>query len=212
MDRLLKNIQQVCLAAFYSLDFFLLHDNAPAHKAASVWQFLTQKNVTTIITPHSPDLSAPDYFLFPKLKMKLKGLHFVDVAKIHNWWIKESPKWGVFSIFSETVHPCRSLYIYQWSLFWIKWLHSGDALLYVYLVGPESEFTSCSNVQGISNHRRVLLEVEWRENCCEHQVERLVPVYLKTYIREVQSFLRGKFASWAGNGSCMEEICKSFKE
>jgi hypothetical protein len=35
------------------------------------------------ITPlYSPDLSPPDYFLFPKLKMKLKGLHFVDVAEI----------------------------------------------------------------------------------------------------------------------------------
>jgi hypothetical protein len=32
--------------------------------------------------PYSPDLSPPDYFLFPKLKMKLKGLHFVDAAKI----------------------------------------------------------------------------------------------------------------------------------
>jgi hypothetical protein len=32
--------------------------------------------------PYSPDLSPPGYFLFPKLKMKLKGLHFVDVAEI----------------------------------------------------------------------------------------------------------------------------------
>jgi hypothetical protein len=31
---------------------------------------------------HSPDLSPPDYFLFPELKMKLKGLHFADVAEI----------------------------------------------------------------------------------------------------------------------------------
>ena len=32
--------------------------------------------------PKSPDLSPPDYFLFLKLKMKLKGLHFADVAEI----------------------------------------------------------------------------------------------------------------------------------
>jgi len=31
---------------------------------------------------YSPDLSLPDYFLFPKLKMKLKGFHFADVAEI----------------------------------------------------------------------------------------------------------------------------------
>jgi hypothetical protein len=57
---------------FCSRDFFLLHDNAPAHKAASVCQFLTPKNVTTLYCPpYSPDLSPPDYFLFLKLKMKL---------------------------------------------------------------------------------------------------------------------------------------------
>jgi histone-lysine N-methyltransferase SETMAR len=83
MDRLLKRIQRVRPAAFCSRDFFLLHDNAPAHKAASVCQFLTPKNVTTLYQPpYSPDLSPPDYFLLPKLKMKLKGLHSADVAVI----------------------------------------------------------------------------------------------------------------------------------
>jgi len=36
MDRLLKCIQRVCPAAFCCRDFFFLHDNAPAQKAASV--------------------------------------------------------------------------------------------------------------------------------------------------------------------------------
>jgi hypothetical protein len=31
---------------------------------------------------YCPDLSPPNYFLFPKLKMKLKELHFADVAEI----------------------------------------------------------------------------------------------------------------------------------
>jgi hypothetical protein len=45
---------------------------------------LTPENVTTFYHPsYSPDLSPPNYFLFPKLKMKLKGLHFADVAEIH---------------------------------------------------------------------------------------------------------------------------------
>jgi hypothetical protein len=82
MNRLLKRIQRARPAAFYSRDFFLLHNNAPAHKAANVCQFLTPKNVTTLYPPYSPDLSPPDYSLFPKLKMKLKGLHFADVAEI----------------------------------------------------------------------------------------------------------------------------------
>jgi len=41
------------------------------------------KNARTLYHPlYSPDLSLPDYFLFPKLKNKLKGLHLVDVAEI----------------------------------------------------------------------------------------------------------------------------------
>jgi histone-lysine N-methyltransferase SETMAR len=44
--------------------------------------FLPQKMLQPFITPYSPDLSPPDYFLFPKLKMKLWGLHFADVAEI----------------------------------------------------------------------------------------------------------------------------------
>jgi histone-lysine N-methyltransferase SETMAR len=39
IDRLLKRIQRVRPAAFCSRDFFLLHDNAPAHIAASVCKF-----------------------------------------------------------------------------------------------------------------------------------------------------------------------------
>ena len=83
MDHLLKHIQRVCSAVFCSRDFLSLHNNAPAHKAPSVCQFLTQKNVTALYhSLYYPDLSLPDYCLFPKLKMKLKGLHFVDVAEI----------------------------------------------------------------------------------------------------------------------------------
>jgi hypothetical protein len=51
-----------------------------------------------------------------------------------------------------------------------------DALLDVYLVGPESSFTSCCILQGISGHCGVLLGVEWEENYCRPRVERLVPV------------------------------------
>jgi histone-lysine N-methyltransferase SETMAR len=35
-----------------------------------------------ITPPYSPDLSPPDYFLFPKLKIKLEGLRFADVPEI----------------------------------------------------------------------------------------------------------------------------------
>jgi len=72
MDRLLKRIHRVLPAAFCTREFLLLHDNAPAHKAASVCQFFTPKNVATLYHPlHCPDLSPSDYFVFPNFKMKL---------------------------------------------------------------------------------------------------------------------------------------------
>jgi hypothetical protein len=82
MDRLLKPIQQVHPAAFCTRDFFMLHDNAPAHKAATVCQFFTQNTLQPFIPPYCPDLYQPDYFLFSKLKINLKGLHFAGVAEI----------------------------------------------------------------------------------------------------------------------------------
>jgi hypothetical protein len=64
---------------------------------------------------------------------------------------------------------------------------------------------------GISDRCGVLLEVEWEEHCCEPQVERLVPVCHRTNVLGLQSFLRDKFAVWAGNGRCVEEIWNNFK-
>jgi len=83
MDRPLKRIQWVRTAAFRSRDFFLLYDNATAHKAASVCQILIQKMLQPFITfLLSRFISARLFFVFPKLKIKLKGLHFGDVAEI----------------------------------------------------------------------------------------------------------------------------------
>jgi hypothetical protein len=51
VDRLKQRIQRFRPAAFCCREFFLLHDNEPAHKAASICQFLTQKLLKTFITP-----------------------------------------------------------------------------------------------------------------------------------------------------------------
>jgi hypothetical protein len=44
--------------------------------------FDPKKCYNTLSPPYSPELSLPGYFIFSKLKMTLKGLHFVDVAEI----------------------------------------------------------------------------------------------------------------------------------
>ena len=87
----------------------------------------------------------------------------------------------------------------------------GEALLDVYLVRPESSFTSSSIVQGVSDHYGVLLEVELEGNYCVPHVERCLPFYHKTDVSGLQTFLRENFAAWARYGSCVEEICGNFK-
>jgi len=73
----------------------------------------------------------------------------------------------------------------------------GAALLDVYLARPEVSFTASSIVQGISDHHGVILEVEWKENCCVPQVEKLVPMCQKTDSLGLQTYFRDKFATWA---------------
>jgi len=58
------------------------HDNAPSHAALLTRWFLTDNKVTVVPhPPYSPDL-APSDFLFPKLKMKLKGRRFQTLEEI----------------------------------------------------------------------------------------------------------------------------------
>jgi len=63
----------------------LHHDNAPAHTALSVREFLATKQITVLEHPaYSPDLAPIDFFLFPKLKKILKGRHFDHIDYISN--------------------------------------------------------------------------------------------------------------------------------
>ena len=87
----------------------------------------------------------------------------------------------------------------------------GDALLDVYLVRPESSVTSNGVVQGVSDHLAVILEVKWEDTYTEPHVKRVVPVYNKTDVTRLQTFLRDKYVVWASNGSNVEEIWNNLK-
>ena len=76
---------------------------------------------------------------------------------------------------------------------------------------PESSVTSSGIVQGVSDHLAVILEVKWEDTCTEPQVERIVPVYNKTDVSRLQTFLHDKFVVWASNDSNVEEIWNHLK-
>jgi len=64
-------------------DWVLHHDNAPAHTALSIQEFLVKKNIPILPhPPYSPDLDPCDFYLFPKLKLELKGHNFGTMENI----------------------------------------------------------------------------------------------------------------------------------
>ena len=53
----------------YRKSWILHHDNATAHTALYVREFLATKQITVLEHPaYSPDLARSDFFLFPKVK------------------------------------------------------------------------------------------------------------------------------------------------
>jgi len=83
LERLWKRIFPVRPKYSAPGSWFLIHDNAPFHQAVAVQEFLARKQVCMLHhPPYSPDLSPCDYFLFPKLKLPLKGRLFEDVQDI----------------------------------------------------------------------------------------------------------------------------------
>lgn len=58
----------------------LHHDNASAHTAAAILDFLEENHVQLVThPPYSPDLAPCDFFLFPQVKRQLKGKQFQGV-------------------------------------------------------------------------------------------------------------------------------------
>ncbi|UYV63527.1 hypothetical protein LAZ67_2004517 [Cordylochernes scorpioides] len=69
-------------------NWIIHHDNAPPHTATSVLTYLAKHGIQIQQPPYSPDLAPNDFFLFPKLKMALKGRRF-DTRVHHSGFEKE---------------------------------------------------------------------------------------------------------------------------
>jgi len=81
LQRLRKRAQRV--QTDITDDWVLHHDNATAHTALSIREFMAKKNIPVLPQPpYSPDLAPCGFYLFPKLKLKLKGHHFGTMENI----------------------------------------------------------------------------------------------------------------------------------
>lgn len=84
----------------------LHHDNAPAHKAQVVVDFLASEHIQEVgHPPYSPDLAPCDFFVFPNVKRLMRGVRY------------ESPKEAV-DAFRELIESLPSS---SWSSCWTKW-------------------------------------------------------------------------------------------
>ena len=165
MDRLLKRIQRVRQAEFCCRDIFLLHDNTLAHKAASVCQFLTpQKSCNPLSLPVLSRFISARLFSVPQVENEVKRTPLRGCCwnpRSRNWWIKESPTRGIFDSLSEIVRLRKSLYICQWSLFWIKKTYVSSSRVFdLKKITPK---TSWSHF--VCKYQVVWKSIQWEPNC-----------------------------------------------
>ena len=68
---------------FKSGQWHLHQDNAPTYKSIMVTSYLTEMGVKTVPhPPYNPDLAACEFWMFPRLKEKLRGRRFEDVKEM----------------------------------------------------------------------------------------------------------------------------------
>jgi len=83
LKRLCEKVRQKRPKLFANNSWILHHDKAHAHTALSVREFLAAEQITVLEHPaYSPDLAPSDFFLLPKIKEILKGMHFVGIDDI----------------------------------------------------------------------------------------------------------------------------------
>lgn len=85
MKRLVHRIRRIRPEYKDPGSWTLLHDNAPAHTATLLTHYYAANQITVLShPPYSPDLAPADFFLFPKVKLKMKGHFFQTVQAIQS--------------------------------------------------------------------------------------------------------------------------------
>jgi hypothetical protein len=83
LKHLREQVHQNHLEQWWNQDWLLHHDNVPVHTALSVQRILASKNMAVVPhLPYSPDLAPCGFFLFSRMKSKLKGCRFQNVTEI----------------------------------------------------------------------------------------------------------------------------------
>jgi transposase len=83
LRRMSENVRRRRPELWRKQTWTLYDDNAPSHTSVFTQQFLAKHKMAVIFqTPYSPDLAPCDFFLFPDMKLKLKGRRFDTTEEI----------------------------------------------------------------------------------------------------------------------------------
>lgn len=83
LKRLRNSVRQKRPDLWATGEWFLHQNNALAHSAIVVRQFLTKNGMITVShPPYSPDMAPCDFFLFPRMKKNMKGKRFEDIDEV----------------------------------------------------------------------------------------------------------------------------------
>ncbi len=87
-------------ALFKSGQWHFHQDNAPVHNSIPITDYLTKMGIKTVSHPrYSPDLALCDFWLFPKLKEKLRGCRYETIEEM-----KESGTKVIDTLTQEDFH------------------------------------------------------------------------------------------------------------
>lgn len=90
--------------------WLLHHDNAPAHSALVVQEFLASHNIATVPhSPYSPDLAPLDFYAFPKVKTRLKGHRYSSVEEV-----QKATTAVLKDVFSQGAQGCFEQWVNRW--------------------------------------------------------------------------------------------------
>ena len=79
----MKRFRRKRTALFKSGQWHFLQDNAPVHNSILVTDYLTKIGIKTVPhSPYSPDIGPCDFWLFPKLKEKLRGCRYETIEEM----------------------------------------------------------------------------------------------------------------------------------
>ena len=92
LQRLMCSVREKRRELWETRSWLFHHDNAPAHNALEIREFLAKQNIAVLKqTFYSPDLAPCDFFLFPKLKEVIKGTRFRNAEAIKTAVTREFP-------------------------------------------------------------------------------------------------------------------------